>query len=153
MRTVDTSAIMFYILLVGAIARVFDVAEPASPKPGHGGLKLLDDVSNVITKEGIVLSVGGSASAAERYFDARNYCQRGREVLRRVEPPRHGRRRVALRGGRRASEISGSVVGGRGESNSNTKGTIVGGEYVMVSCRRYLPAAGPTETYLSDGRQ
>ena len=31
-----------YNLLVGAIARVFDVTEPASPKPGHGGLKLLE---------------------------------------------------------------------------------------------------------------
>ena len=71
---------------MGAIARVFDVTEPASPKPGHDGLKLLDAVSNVIEEEGIVpkgggagegiipegggAGVGGSDSAAERYFDA-----------------------------------------------------------------------------------
>ena len=66
---------------MGAIARVFDVAEAASPKPGHDGLKLLDAVSNMIMKEGMVPGVGGSASAAERYFDAWNFCQRGREVL------------------------------------------------------------------------
>ena len=39
---------------MGAIARVFNVTEPASPKPGHGGLKLLEAVSNVIEDEGIV---------------------------------------------------------------------------------------------------
>ena len=33
--------------------RMFDVTEPASPKPGHGGLKLLE-------------ALGGSASEAER---------------------------------------------------------------------------------------
>ena len=62
---------------------MFDVAEPASPKPGNGddGLKLLEAVFNVIREEGIVPEggggcesivpgVGGSASAAERYFDA-----------------------------------------------------------------------------------
>ena len=65
---------------------MFDVAEPASPNPGHGGLKLLEAVSNVIVEEGIVpegggsgrgivpkgggAGVGGSTSAAERYFDA-----------------------------------------------------------------------------------
>ena len=83
---------------------MFDVAEPASPKPGNGGLKLLEAVSNVIGEEGIVpeggggsecedfvpegggAGVGGSTSAAERYFDAWNLRQRGREVLRRVEP-------------------------------------------------------------------
>ena len=53
---------------------MFDVAEPASPKPGHGGLKLLEAVSNVIREDCIVpkgggSGVGGSASAAERYFD------------------------------------------------------------------------------------
>ena len=98
------------------IVRVFDVAETASPNPGDGGLRLLEAVSNLIGDEGIVpkgggAGIGGSASAAERYFDACNLRQRGREVLRRVEPPRHGGRRVALRRGRRASEISGSVVG------------------------------------------
>ena len=35
-------------LLVGEMARVFDVAETASPKPGEGGLKLLKAVSNLI---------------------------------------------------------------------------------------------------------
>ena len=30
------------------LRRVFDVAEPASPKPGNGGIKLLEAVSNVI---------------------------------------------------------------------------------------------------------
>ena len=65
---------------------MFDAAEPTSPKPGHGGLKLLDAVSNVTGEEGIVpkgggagkgivpkggdAGVGGSASEAERYFDA-----------------------------------------------------------------------------------
>ena len=43
-----------------AIGRVFNVAEPtsptepASPKPGNGGLKLLEAVFNVIGEEGIV---------------------------------------------------------------------------------------------------
>ena len=71
---------------------MFDVAEPASPKPGNGGLKLLEAVFNVIGEEGIVPEggggcegivpgVGGSASAAERYFDAWNLRQRGQEVL------------------------------------------------------------------------
>ena len=47
-------AITFYNLLVGAIARVFDVAETASHKPGNGGLELLESVFNVIGEEGIV---------------------------------------------------------------------------------------------------
>ena len=33
---------------------MFDVAEPACPKPGHGDIKLLEAVSNVIEEEGIV---------------------------------------------------------------------------------------------------
>ena len=45
-RTADTAAITFYNLLGGAIARLFDVAEPASPKQGNSGLKLLEAVSN-----------------------------------------------------------------------------------------------------------
>ena len=74
-RTANTAAITLYNLLVGAIARVFDVAETASPKPGNGGLKLLKAVSSVIGEEGIVPEGGGagvcgSASVAERYFDA-----------------------------------------------------------------------------------
>ena len=48
MRTAFTAAITFYNLLMRAIARVFDVAETASPKPGDGGLKLLEAVSNLI---------------------------------------------------------------------------------------------------------
>ena len=60
MRTADTAAIAFYNLLVGAIARVFDVVETASPKPGNGGLKLLEAVSNVIGEEGIVPEGGGA---------------------------------------------------------------------------------------------
>ena len=59
-RKADTAAITWYNLLVGAIARVFDVAETDSPKPGDGGLKMLDAVSNVIGDEGI-LPKGGSA--------------------------------------------------------------------------------------------
>ena len=50
----DTAAITFYNLLVGEIARSFDVAETASPKPGNCGLKLLEVVSNLIGDEGIV---------------------------------------------------------------------------------------------------
>ena len=45
--TADTAAITFYNLLVGAIARVFVVAETASPKPGDGGLNMLEAVSNL----------------------------------------------------------------------------------------------------------
>ena len=44
---------------MGAIARVFDVAETASHKPGDGSLKLLEAVSNVIGDEGIVPEGGG----------------------------------------------------------------------------------------------
>ena len=39
---------------------MFDVTEPASPKPGHVGLKLLEAVSNVIGEEGIVPEGGGA---------------------------------------------------------------------------------------------
>ena len=60
-RTAPIAAIMFYNLLVVAIARVFGVAETASPKlglgyltakPVNGGLELLEAVSNVIGDEG-----------------------------------------------------------------------------------------------------
>ena len=67
---------------------MLDVAEPSSTKPGNGGLKLLNAVSNVIGEEGIVpeggaagggivpkgggAGIGGSADAAERYFNASN---------------------------------------------------------------------------------
>ena len=60
---------------------MFDVAEPTSPKPGNGSLKLLEAVFNVIREEGIVPEggggcegivpgIGGSVSATERFFDA-----------------------------------------------------------------------------------
>ena len=81
---------------MGTITRVFDGAEPASPKQGHDGLKLLDAVSNVIGEGGIVhegsgggegimpkgggARGGGSASPAENYFDT---CS----TLRRPPPP------------------------------------------------------------------
>ena len=46
------------------------------PKPGDRGLQLLEDVFNLIGDKGVVpkgggAGVGGSAAAAERYFDAR----------------------------------------------------------------------------------
>ena len=62
-------------LLVGEIARVFDVAETAFPKPGNGGLKLLEAVPNVIGDEGIVPESGGPE---EKDKDLRH---RGHEVL------------------------------------------------------------------------
>ena len=58
--TADTVAITFYNLLVGAIARAFDFADTASLKPGDGGLKLLEAVSNVIGDEGIFPKGGGA---------------------------------------------------------------------------------------------
>ena len=50
---------------------------PTSPKPGNGGLKLIEAVSNLIGDEGIIpkgggAGVGGSATAAKRYCDAWN---------------------------------------------------------------------------------
>ena len=59
-RIADTAAMKFYNLLVGEIARAFDVAETASPKPGDGGLKLLEAVSNFIGDKGIVPEGGGA---------------------------------------------------------------------------------------------
>ena len=49
---------------------MFDAAEPAYPKPGNGGLKLFEAMSNFIGDEGIVPEGGGkgggrSATAAE----------------------------------------------------------------------------------------
>lgn len=44
----DTCAISFYHLQNGKIARVFDVTEPPSPKPGDAGLRLLKSVSNMM---------------------------------------------------------------------------------------------------------
>ena len=35
------------------LQRVFNIAEPAPPKPGHGGVKLIEALSNVIGEEGI----------------------------------------------------------------------------------------------------
>ena len=76
-RTADTPAITFFHLLVGVIARVFDVAETASPKPGNGGLKLLkaksgdggvkllEAVSNFIGDEGIFPEGGGAEDEGE----------------------------------------------------------------------------------------
>ena len=51
---------MFYNLLVVAIARVFGVAETASPKLGNGILKLLEAVSNLNGDEGIFPEGGGA---------------------------------------------------------------------------------------------
>ncbi|KAL7542722.1 hypothetical protein ACHAXR_012019 [Thalassiosira sp. AJA248-18] len=77
----DSTHISFYNLHNGngqkKITQVFDVAEPASPKPGDGGLKLLKTVSKLIGDESIVVkgSEGGrdsSISVVEQYFDAWN---------------------------------------------------------------------------------
>ena len=58
--TADTAAITFFNLLVGAVARVFNVAETASPKTGDGGLNLLEAVSNLNGDEGIIPEGGGA---------------------------------------------------------------------------------------------
>ena len=74
----DTSAISFYNLKGGKITQVFDVTEPASPKPGDSGLKLLKLVSNLIGDESIIIGDGSSAvvdsdlPVVERYFEAWN---------------------------------------------------------------------------------
>jgi len=72
----DTTAISFYNLQQGKIAQVFDVTEPASPKPGDGGLKLLKTVSNLIGDESIVVKSDGVADntiyVVEKYSDAWN---------------------------------------------------------------------------------
>ena len=59
-RTADTAAITFYNRLVGEVPRAFGVAETASPKPGNGGVKLLEAVSNLIGDEGIFPEQGGA---------------------------------------------------------------------------------------------
>ena len=41
------------------VAEPTSPTEPASPKPGNGGLKLLEAVFNVIGEEGIVPEGGG----------------------------------------------------------------------------------------------
>ena len=64
-RTADTAAITFYYLLVGEIARAFDVAETASPKPGNGGVKLLEAVSTFIGDEGIFPQGDGAEDKGE----------------------------------------------------------------------------------------
>ena len=50
---------------MGEIARVFDVAETAPPKPGDGGVKLLEAVPNVIEDEGTVPEGGGAKAKDE----------------------------------------------------------------------------------------
>ena len=60
---------------MGEIARAFDVAETASPKPGDGGVKLLEAMSNVIGDEGIFPEGGGAEDEEE---DRRH---RGHHVL------------------------------------------------------------------------
>lgn len=81
---VDSTHITFYYLSSQdggerKITRVFDVAEPASPKPGDAGLKLLKSVSNLIGNNSIVVSnntvaraLESDMSVVERYFDAWN---------------------------------------------------------------------------------
>jgi ketosteroid isomerase-like protein len=60
------------------ITQMFDVAEPASPKPGDSGLKLLKTVSKLIGDESIVMKNGTAAedtskkSVVEKYFDTWN---------------------------------------------------------------------------------
>ena len=72
----DTTAISFYNLQGGKITQLFDVTEPASPKPGDGGLKLLKSVSKLIGDESIVMESTNSDSdrsnSVEKYFDAWN---------------------------------------------------------------------------------
>ena len=60
---------------MGEIARAFDVAETASPKPGEGGVKLLEAGSNHIRDEGIFPEGGDAEDKGE---DRRN---RGHHVL------------------------------------------------------------------------
>ena len=70
-RTADTAAITFYNLLLGEIARAFDVAETASPKLNDIGMKLLEAVSNFFRDEGVFPEGGGAEDEAEnpRYSD------------------------------------------------------------------------------------
>ncbi|KAL3800334.1 hypothetical protein HJC23_003630 [Cyclotella cryptica] len=84
----DSTHITFYYLSPQdgggrtKISRVFDVAEPASPKPGDAGLKLLKSVSTLIGDKSIVISNdtlakapnddSSNVSVVEKYFDAWN---------------------------------------------------------------------------------
>ena len=53
------------------IARVFDITDPASPKPVHGGIKLLEAVSNIIEDKGIVPEgVGAGGGIVSKYVGA-----------------------------------------------------------------------------------
>ena len=74
-RTADTATTTFYNLLVADNARVFNVAETASPDPGNGGLKMLKAVPNLIGDKGIVPKGSGAENEDE---DRRN---RGHHVL------------------------------------------------------------------------
>ena len=44
---------------------MFDVAETASPKPGDGGVKLIEAVSNFTRDEGVVPEGGGAEDEEE----------------------------------------------------------------------------------------
>ena len=50
---------------MGEIARAFDVVETASPKPGDGGVKLLEAVYNFIGDEAIFPEGGGAEDEGE----------------------------------------------------------------------------------------
>jgi ketosteroid isomerase-like protein len=81
----DSTHITFYYLSYSGdgskkIQKVFDVAEPALPKPGDSGLNLLKTVSSLIGDDSIVISdkavesnnSPNTVSVVERYFDAWN---------------------------------------------------------------------------------
>lgn len=75
----DSTHISFYNFQDGKITQLFDVTEPASRKPGDGGLKLLKTVSSLIGDESIVFTSDDgegkrdrSLSVVEQYFDAWN---------------------------------------------------------------------------------
>lgn len=72
----DSTAITFYNVKDNAITQVFDVTEPASPKPGDSGLKLLKSVSKLIGDESIVgkgeETMKSGKTAVEKYFEAWN---------------------------------------------------------------------------------
>eukprot|EP00956_Cyclotella_meneghiniana_P028151 scaffold64941_cov77-Cyclotella_meneghiniana.AAC.4 len=75
----DSTHITFYYVSDDKIQRVFDVAEPDSPKPGDSGLNLLKTVSSLIGDENIAMTSDtgiestasvGKKSAIESYFEA-----------------------------------------------------------------------------------
>ncbi|KAL3800425.1 hypothetical protein ACHAWO_003090 [Cyclotella atomus] len=73
----DSTHITFYYVSGEMIQQVFDVAEPASPKPGDSGLNLLKTVSSLISDETIVMETETSQDASastvvEQYFEAWN---------------------------------------------------------------------------------